>query len=110
MKAITPQQAIKGKRKRIPADIIEIVNKLIVINMESRTSSVAQEEIIKAALKKGYTREGLFDKGYLDIEDTFRAAGWHVTYDKPAYNETYPATFTFRPKSKMTLRMTDATA
>jgi hypothetical protein len=32
----------------------------------------------------------------LDIEDTYREAGWKVEYDKPAYCENYPANFTFR--------------
>ncbi len=34
---------------------------------------------------------------WLNVEELYRAQGWTVTYDKPGYNESYPATFTFAP-------------
>jgi len=43
----------------------------------------------------GKTRDEVFDKGWLNIEPMYRAAGWKVVYDKPAYNESYEPTFTF---------------
>lgn len=42
----------------------------------------------------------MLDREHLDVEDVYRAAGWEVTYDKPGYNETYDATFTFRSAKK----------
>lgn len=48
----------------------------------------------KAAVNKVY------EEHWLDVEDCYRAIGWAVNYDKPAYNETYPATFEFSKKSK----------
>ena len=37
----------------------------------------------------------LFENHYLDVEELYRQEGWLVTHDKPGYDETYPATFTF---------------
>ena len=32
---------------------------------------------------------------YLDFEDEYRTIGWKVTYNKPAYCETYEPYFIF---------------
>ncbi len=45
-------------------------------------------------------RKQLFEKGWLDVEPIFKKAGWDVEYDKPGYNESYPATFKFSRKKK----------
>lgn len=45
----------------------------------------------------------VFKKGWLNVEYLFRAAGWEVQYDKPGYNETYEAYFTFSKKVKRRL-------
>jgi hypothetical protein len=45
-------------------------------------------------------RAVVFDKGWLDVESIFRAEGWKVKYDKPAYCETYKAFFVFSRKKK----------
>ena len=42
------------------------------------------------------TSQDVLDKDYLNIEEVFRAVGWVVIYDKPAYNESYEPTFEFR--------------
>jgi hypothetical protein len=41
------------------------------------------------------TRAFIFSKGYLNFEELYEAQGWKVVYDKPAYNESYKANFTF---------------
>lgn len=30
------------------------------------------------------------------FEDIYRKEGWHVSYDKPVYDENYPSTFEFK--------------
>lgn len=32
---------------------------------------------------------------WLNFEGAYRRAGWKVEFDKPGYNESYPATFKF---------------
>jgi hypothetical protein len=45
-------------------------------------------------------RGEIFHRGWLDVEDAYRAEGWTVVYDKPGYNESYAASFTFSARSK----------
>jgi len=105
MKPITPKEAREAKNFSIPDFIIEAVNTLIVKNMKvTKTksySTVIQDEIIAEAIKIQksqniiLTRNEIFDNSWLDFEDTFRAEGWKVVYDKPGYNEDYEASFKF---------------
>ena len=50
---------------------------------------------VKLMVEKGLNRNEIFNKGWLNIEEVYRSAGWKVNYDKPAYNESYDAYFTF---------------
>ena len=62
------------------------------------SSRFTQNELIEHILKyapEHITRHTLFDKHWLDIEPTYRRAGWEVEYDKPAYYEDYEANFIF---------------
>lgn len=40
-----------------------------------------------------------FEARWLKVESIFKAVGWDVVYDAPAYCESYDPTFTFK-KSK----------
>jgi hypothetical protein len=51
-------------------------------------------------MPEGSTRQQVFDNNWLDVEDIFRKAGWKVNYEKPAYNESYPASFKFQQQRK----------
>jgi hypothetical protein len=43
----------------------------------------------------GMERAEVFSKHYLDFEDVYRKQGWKVYFDRPGFNESYTATFTF---------------
>ncbi len=95
-KPITPSEVVK--QEVIPDFVFEVFNELIQRNHRAGRATVKQsdaEKMIKA--KMG---EAEFDDRWLDVEDHYRDAGWQVEYDKPGYNETYPATYTFVKKSK----------
>lgn len=100
---ITPEEVTSRKGPLFPKYVIEAFNTLIARNYSSGSSTVSQneviEEILKGAKQDGkteLTREDIFKRHYLDVEDVFEEAGWEVEYDKPGYDETYEATFTFR--------------
>lgn len=96
--AITPQEAIKSKVRSIPEEVLEAFNELIVENLSSGRSTVMQDDVISRIREKMHwdvTRQQIFDKGWLDVEDVFREAGWLVEYDKPGYCEDYSASFKF---------------
>lgn len=95
-KPITPKEA--AKNKTVPEAVIEAFNLLIAENMSGNCAVVFQNDVVKLLEKKGYDRSEIFDKSYLDIENLYEAAGWKVVYDKPGYNETYSANFTFTKK------------
>jgi len=101
VKPITPAQVIKKKKDGIPDFVMEAFNSLIAKNFDGHDATIKQEEVLQVILAnspEGTTSDMVFDEHWLDVEDIFKKAGWQVDYDKPAYNETYEPTFTFRPK------------
>lgn len=95
---ITPDEVRKSRKDYIPEVIFNEINKLIVENFDGIESKVYQEDIINRVCNSetGLTSSKIFERHYLDIEDFYKEAGWRVTYDKPAYCESYKAYFVFR--------------
>lgn len=88
----------------VPDYVITAVNQLLKEQFVKRSVVITQEEVVKRIMDiTGKTRTEVFaeaDKGHiLDFEDTYRQFGWDVAYDKPGYNETYPASFKFTVKN-----------
>ncbi len=101
-KPFTPKQAEDKKEEIIPAEVIEAFEELIVENLSGGSATITQDEVVQRIhkkMKRVKTQE-MFDKGWLDVEGLFRKAGWEVEYDKPGFNESYKATFTFSKKRK----------
>lgn len=101
VKPITPVQARKDKINVIPPEVIESVNQFLIQRINGQHSIIiTQDELILAAQKKlpNVSRAVFFDRHWLDFEDLYRSH-WKVTFDKPGYNEDYPASWTFVPKS-----------
>jgi len=101
VKPIRPSEVQNRKNETIPDVVIEAFNELIVkgLNASGTHSTVKQSEAVALIHSKDSTLSGtLVDNGWLDVEDLYRCAGWEVEYDKPGYNESYPATFKFSKK------------
>lgn len=103
--AISPQQAKSSRIKAVPTAVIESFNELIVENLNGNTAIVKQKDAViriqsklNQTLGDQYTSQQICDRGWLNVEDIYRLAGWRVTYDKPGYNESYDATFEFTVK------------
>lgn len=100
---IKPDEVSSKKEDLIPDEVIDAFNECIISEWNGRSSLFRQDEVIKVIMKKldaafpekNYTRQNVFDNRWLDVEDIFRAEGWKVEYDKPAYCEIYAATFEF---------------
>lgn len=97
---ISPEEVRKKRIDYIPAIIFEVFNELIISHFNGEKSVVRQDDVLNKVCteESGLSRQTVFEKHYLDIEDFYREKGWKVEYDKPAYCETYPATFTFSIK------------
>ncbi|MCA9356909.1 hypothetical protein H6784_03420 [Candidatus Nomurabacteria bacterium] len=98
VKAISPQEVINYRKESIPNEVIEVFNELIAENFNGHCAYVRQDEAVKRIVAKGINRNHLFNRGWLDIEDIYRSMGWKVEYDKPAYDESYEASFAFSIK------------
>lgn len=99
MKPISPMEAVSIKAASLPDDVIDEWNKAIAEAFQGNSATVVQAEMAtRLAKRMGVDRNVVFDRHWLDVEDMYRAAGWHVEYDKPGYNESYKAFFTFTPK------------
>ena len=98
IKPISPMEVESEKRKNFPREVFEAFNELIVENAGSGEITVKQKDVVARMVKKGLNANEIFKKGWLDVEDVYRKAGWKVDYDKPAYNEDYDAYFTFSRK------------
>lgn len=97
---IKPEEIAEAKAKYFPDFVIESVNALIAGCYTNGRANIKQKDIIAEIIKRGsITRDEIFDKGYLNFEEIYRSAGWSVNYDKPAYNESYDANFTFKKKN-----------
>jgi hypothetical protein len=94
---ISPDEVTTFKRESIPPEVFDAFNELIAEKFVAGRAVVTQDEVIERILKRisGSTRVHVFDGGWLDVEDIYRQAGWSVDYDKPAFNETFKANFTF---------------
>ena len=99
VKAIGPDDIAEYKSKVIPDFVLEAVNELLALNYVDGRATIYQRDIISLAkVKRGDNMLQDFDNKWLNFEEVYRAAGWRVTYDKPGYNESYPASFDFRKK------------
>lgn len=97
-KPIRPDQVGATQAQYIPEAVFDVVNELIASNFTNGYATIKQKDIVSRLEASGYDRQDIFNKGYLNFEEAYRAEGWDVEYDKPAYNESYDATFDFRVK------------
>jgi hypothetical protein len=112
---INPNDVIKAKFKQIPDEVIESFNEMIAKTYFNGRASFKQDDVLKLVVDKmeatknkdsssddnwiKQSHSEIFDNHWLDVEDIYRRVGWDVKYDKPGYNETYSATFTFKKKA-----------
>ncbi len=101
-KPITPSEVGRAKTQRIPAQVFDAFNDCISKSWDGRSASFTQNVVVEAILERmpDMTRSQLYEQRWLDVEDSYRAAGWEVEYDRPGYCETYAATFTFKRRKR----------
>lgn len=93
---IKPNEIQQRQMDAIDDAVIEVWNNLITKNFRGKQAVVYQDDAITAIQSvMGVDRSDVFKNGWLEIEPLFQRAGWKVEYDKPGYNESYRASFTF---------------
>lgn len=95
-KAIGPKELVAFKATQIPDFVFDVVNELLAEKWNGSTAIIKQKDIVSRICREtGEVPSSVFDKGWLNFEDIYRAKGWRVGYDKPSYNESYDAFFKF---------------
>lgn len=117
IRPFTPEEAKASKVAAIPKAVIQIFNTFLSTRYtgENGNITITLNEVVAAVLMalkeegEGYpestrpywcsaSKNDLFENRWLDIEPVFEKAGWNVHYDKPGFNESYEATWTFSKK------------
>lgn len=110
IRPIRPSEVVAARKKQIPEQAIQAFNDCIAKHYNGNSTIFRQDEVldrmvelIQASTHPNSEAKDIknivFEEGWLDVEEIFRQEGWDVSYDKPAYNESYPATFTFKAKN-----------
>lgn len=73
--------------------IIEIVNKMIEQEWDGTRAQLYLRDVADAYMH--LTGLSAYAQKVLSFEQIYRDAGWKVVFDKPAYNDSYPAIYTF---------------
>lgn len=101
VKPISPDEVTENIEQSFPDAVLESFNQIIKQNYYRGQSTFYQDDVVALMVAKGLTKKDITAKHYLDVEPIYIAQGWKVEYDKPGYNESYAATFTFKkPKGK----------
>lgn len=80
----------------IPDAVLETFNEMIAEKFSGASAVLKQKEITERLALKGYiNRQLIFANHWLDVEVIYEQAGWTVEYEKPGYNESGEAFFTF---------------
>lgn len=93
VKPIRPDEIVEGKQNSLPDSVLETFNALISENWDGHSSRILQRDVVDRIKRKMDTDH--FKTSWLDVESIYRKAGWDVEYDKPGFNESYDASFTF---------------
>ncbi len=104
---LSPNNVTTRKQSIIPDVVIECFNELIAQNYGDDSSTFKQIEVADLICLKmrqqghpDFNNRVIYDKHWLDVESIYRGKGWIVEYDKPGFNESYDATFTFKRRRK----------
>lgn len=95
---VTPEEIAQYKVESIPDIVIQVVNALLTESAHQGYATIRQKDIIANLVRNGLSESQIFARGWLNFESIYEANGWEVSYDKPGFNESYDATFTFRAR------------
>lgn len=99
MKPITPAEVGAAKVAALPPEVFKIFNDFIAKKWDGHSARFKMKHVARALEDHFFVNfEVIKERGYLDIEEAYRMAGWKVYYDNPGYCESYDATYEFSLK------------
>ncbi len=96
-KPIKPSDVAAAKTATIPPEVFDVFNALITENWDG-SSAVVRQDDAAARVRARFPGKNIYALRWMDVEPAYEKAGWRVVYDKPGYNETYEASYTFYKK------------
>lgn len=99
-KPITPDLVAGKKAERLPTQVIQVFNDLIVDNWDdaAKQARVQQRDAVdKIAVSLGLTHAQVLEKKYIDVERVYGKVGWCVEYNSVGLGDTNCSYFKFRP-------------
>ncbi len=98
---IRPEDIVDNKIELFPDAIFATFNTLITQKFSAGVSTVMQDDVVSMLKEVGLDIDEVYKKGWLNVEEVYRASGWEVNYVRPGYNETGKSYFVFKsPKAK----------
>ena len=99
IKPIRPDEIMANLEKILPTVVITAVNNLLTKNFRGGSITIRQKDIAAEIMRidESIIENEIYENKWMDFEEVYRKYGWSVSYDKPGYNESYDATFEFKP-------------
>jgi len=101
VKPIRPGEVASAASRAIPDEVFQAFNDLIAENwVHGRDRAIVKQKDVLARVtaRLDVTADEVLAKHWFDVEPSYRAAGWTVTYDKSGWDESYEPYFEFRRK------------
>lgn len=95
---MSPEEIKSLKIVNLCPEVFQVVNKLLAQKFDGYDATILAKDVVAGLIAKGIPRERVYDENMMDFEPAYERMGWHVVYDRPAYNETYDANYKFTPK------------
>jgi hypothetical protein len=98
---ITPQELNESLGEIFPVAVITSFNNLLKEKYRGDNSIIIKvDEAVNRilSLDDSLTRNILFEKKYLDIENLYRKFGWSVTFNSPDRDENFDSYYVFSVK------------
>jgi hypothetical protein len=96
---ISPLEALAASEKAVPEQVFEAFNELLAEKLSrgrNRVSATFTESAVVARIvAKGISRSELYERNWLEVKSHYGKKGWTVDRDRPGFNESYEATFSF---------------
>lgn len=99
-KPIRPQDIGTAKAEHFPSAVFDAFNAEIARRFSGGVALVRQSDVVDRLAQTGLKRGEIFANGWLNVEEAYREAGWHVRYEKPGFNESGDSTFEFRATAR----------
>lgn len=102
IRPIRPEEVTDQKKEQFPDEVIQAFNELIAEKAADGFSKVLVKDVVARMVAKGLKRKDINKKGWLNVEDIFRQAGWKVMSDSPVGwgGESFEAYYMFESRSR----------